>query len=49
MTDNPSNYIGLAGYGLEIVERIPLGVPATRSNRDNLKTKCEKLGQRPSR
>jgi 3,4-dihydroxy 2-butanone 4-phosphate synthase/GTP cyclohydrolase II len=44
MTNNPSKYIGLAGYGLEIVERIPLEVPPTETSRDYLKTKREKLG-----
>jgi 3,4-dihydroxy 2-butanone 4-phosphate synthase/GTP cyclohydrolase II len=44
MTNNPSKYIGLAGYGLEIVERIPLEVPPTEISRGYLKTKREKLG-----
>ncbi len=29
MTNNPSKYIALSGYGLEIVERVPLEVPPT--------------------
>jgi 3,4-dihydroxy 2-butanone 4-phosphate synthase/GTP cyclohydrolase II len=44
MTNNPSKYIGLHGYGLEIVERIPLEVPPTDSSRAYLRTKREKLG-----
>ncbi|MFL6195615.1 MAG: bifunctional 3,4-dihydroxy-2-butanone-4-phosphate synthase/GTP cyclohydrolase II [Thermoanaerobaculia bacterium] len=44
MTNNPSKYIGLHGYGLEIVERIPLEVPPTDSSREYLRTKREKLG-----
>jgi 3,4-dihydroxy 2-butanone 4-phosphate synthase/GTP cyclohydrolase II len=44
MTNNPSKYIALAGYGLEIVERVPLEVPPTELSRDYLKAKREKLG-----
>jgi 3,4-dihydroxy 2-butanone 4-phosphate synthase/GTP cyclohydrolase II len=44
MTNNPSKYIGLHGYGLEIVERHPLEVPPTDSSREYLRTKREKLG-----
>ncbi len=44
MTNNPSKYVALNGYGLEIVERIPLEVAPTDSSRDYLRTKREKLG-----
>jgi 3,4-dihydroxy 2-butanone 4-phosphate synthase / GTP cyclohydrolase II len=44
MTNNPSKYIALSGYGLEIVERVPLEVPPTDSSREYLRTKREKLG-----
>ncbi len=44
MTNNPSKYIALNGYGLEIVERVPLEVPPTETSRDYLRTKREKLG-----
>jgi len=44
MTNNPSKYIALDGYGLEIVERVPLEVPPTESSHAYLKTKREKLG-----
>ncbi len=44
MTNNPHKYIGLAGYGLEIVERIPLEVPPTETTRAYLTAKREKLG-----
>jgi len=44
MTNNPSKYVGLNGYGLEITERVPLEVPPTDSSRDYLRTKREKLG-----
>jgi 3,4-dihydroxy 2-butanone 4-phosphate synthase/GTP cyclohydrolase II len=44
MTNNPSKYIALSGYGLEIVERVPLEMPPTDSSRDYLRTKRDKLG-----
>jgi len=44
MTNNPSKFIGLQGYGLEIVERVPLIVPANENNLYYLRTKREKLG-----
>jgi 3,4-dihydroxy 2-butanone 4-phosphate synthase/GTP cyclohydrolase II len=44
MTNNPSKYIALNGYGLEIVERIPLEVPPTDNSRAYLRAKREKLG-----
>lgn len=44
MTNNPRKFIGLAGYGLEIVERVPIEVPPNGSNLKYLKTKKEKLG-----
>lgn len=44
MTNNPSKYIALDGYGLEIVERVQLEVPPTDLSRDYLRTKREKLG-----
>ncbi len=44
MTNNPSKYIALGGYGLEVVERIPLEMSPTGSNIKYLRTKKEKLG-----
>jgi 3,4-dihydroxy 2-butanone 4-phosphate synthase/GTP cyclohydrolase II len=44
LTNNPGKYIALKGYGLEIVERMPLEIPPTDANRDYLRTKREKLG-----
>ncbi|HVS01947.1 MAG TPA: bifunctional 3,4-dihydroxy-2-butanone-4-phosphate synthase/GTP cyclohydrolase II [Thermoanaerobaculia bacterium] len=44
MTNNPSKFIGLSGYGLEIVERLPLEIPPTEATRDYLRAKREKLG-----
>jgi 3,4-dihydroxy 2-butanone 4-phosphate synthase/GTP cyclohydrolase II len=44
LTNNPRKIIGLEGYGLEIVARVPIQIPATRDNLRYLKTKQEKLG-----
>lgn len=44
LTNNPRKIIGLEGYGLEIVQRIPIEIPANKSNLKYLKTKQEKLG-----
>uniref|UniRef100_A0A831U1I6 Riboflavin biosynthesis protein RibBA n=1 Tax=Geobacter metallireducens TaxID=28232 RepID=A0A831U1I6_GEOME len=44
MTNNPRKLIGLQGYGINIVERVPIEIPATDTNADYLKTKREKLG-----
>ncbi|MEO8275466.1 MAG: bifunctional 3,4-dihydroxy-2-butanone-4-phosphate synthase/GTP cyclohydrolase II [Thermoanaerobaculia bacterium] len=44
MTNNPSKYVALSGYGLEIVERVQLEVPPSDASRDYLRTKRDKLG-----
>ncbi len=44
MTNNPKKMVGLSGYGLEIVERVPLEIHATRHNERYLKAKRDKLG-----
>ncbi|HEX6203233.1 MAG TPA: bifunctional 3,4-dihydroxy-2-butanone-4-phosphate synthase/GTP cyclohydrolase II [Thermoanaerobaculia bacterium] len=44
MTNNPKKYVALAGYGLEIVERVPLEIPATDHTRAYLRAKRDKLG-----
>jgi len=44
ITNNPRKFIGLAGYGLEIVDRIPLEIPPNQANRRYLKTKKDKMG-----
>jgi 3,4-dihydroxy 2-butanone 4-phosphate synthase/GTP cyclohydrolase II len=44
MTNNPRKFIGLAGYGLEFVDRVPIEVPPNQANLKYLKTKKEKLG-----
>jgi len=44
MTNNPSKYGGLEGYGLEIVERVPLRVEPNDENISYLRAKQAKLG-----
>jgi 3,4-dihydroxy 2-butanone 4-phosphate synthase/GTP cyclohydrolase II len=44
LTNNPRKVIGLKGYGLEIVERVPLVLPSTKHNVRYLETKKKKLG-----
>jgi 3,4-dihydroxy 2-butanone 4-phosphate synthase/GTP cyclohydrolase II len=44
MTNNPTKIAGLEGYGLEVVEHVPLITPPTEYNRRYLRTKAEKLG-----
>jgi 3,4-dihydroxy 2-butanone 4-phosphate synthase/GTP cyclohydrolase II len=44
MTNNMGKYVALEGYGLEIVERVPLELPPHEDNRDYLRTKKTKMG-----
>jgi 3,4-dihydroxy 2-butanone 4-phosphate synthase / GTP cyclohydrolase II len=45
LTNNPRKFIGLEGYGLSVVESLPLEIaPASESVRKYLRTKKEKLG-----
>jgi len=44
MTNNPKKIAGLEGYGLKVVERVPIEVPPHRENIRYLKTKRDKLG-----
>ncbi len=44
MTNNPKKLVGLQGFGLEMVERVPLVAPARDENRRYLETKQEKMG-----
>ncbi|MFH1093572.1 MAG: bifunctional 3,4-dihydroxy-2-butanone-4-phosphate synthase/GTP cyclohydrolase II [Candidatus Omnitrophota bacterium] len=44
LTNNPHKIIGLEGYGLKIVERIPIEIEPSSVNRKYLKTKRDKLG-----
>ena len=44
MTNNPKKIIGLEGYGLEMVERVPIESKPRPENMKYLMTKCQKLG-----
>jgi len=44
LTNNPKKVVGLSGYGLEIVERVPLEIQPNRHNERYLKAKRDKLG-----
>jgi len=44
LTNNPKKVVGLEGYGLEVVETVPIVVPPTPYNRDYLEAKQKKLG-----
>lgn len=44
LTNNPKKLVGLEGYGLEIVEQVPIRIPANPHNARYLKTKREKMG-----
>lgn len=44
MTNNPAKRVGLQGYGLEMVERVPIEVPTYPENVDYMKTKRDKMG-----
>jgi 3,4-dihydroxy 2-butanone 4-phosphate synthase/GTP cyclohydrolase II len=44
LTNNPKKIIGLEGYGLEVVERVPIEMTPTRRNRAYLVTKRDKMG-----
>ena len=44
MTNNPSKYGGLEGFGLDIVERVPIEISPNPENLQYLQTKRERLG-----
>jgi 3,4-dihydroxy 2-butanone 4-phosphate synthase/GTP cyclohydrolase II len=44
LTNNPKKVIGLGGYGLEIVERVPVEICENECNKDYLITKKNKMG-----
>ncbi|GEA15099.1 riboflavin biosynthesis protein RibBA [Moorella sp. E308F] len=44
LTNNPKKIAGLEGYGLKVVERVPIEMCPNRVNRRYLKTKKEKMG-----
>jgi 3,4-dihydroxy 2-butanone 4-phosphate synthase/GTP cyclohydrolase II len=46
LTNNPKKISGLEGFGLEVIEQVPIEVPANLENRRYLEAKREKLGHR---
>jgi 3,4-dihydroxy 2-butanone 4-phosphate synthase/GTP cyclohydrolase II len=44
MTNNPKKVVGLAGYGMEIIEQVPVKVKPNRHNKRYLETKRRKMG-----
>ncbi len=44
MSNNPTKRAGLIGYGLEVVENVPIEVPSNQHNESYLKTKRDKMG-----
>ncbi len=44
LTNNPKKIVGLEGYGLEVVARVPLEIVPTRRNQAYLATKRDKMG-----
>ena len=44
ISNNPQKRVGLLGYGLEIVEQVPIEIPANVHNEKYLKTKRDKMG-----
>jgi 3,4-dihydroxy 2-butanone 4-phosphate synthase/GTP cyclohydrolase II len=46
LTNNPKKIAGLHGYGLEVVDQMPLSTPPNSNNLKYLRTKRDKLGHR---
>ncbi|MEM9236716.1 MAG: GTP cyclohydrolase II, partial [Verrucomicrobiota bacterium] len=44
MTNNPKKVVGLEGYGLEIVEQLPISLPSNPHNERYLETKRDRMG-----
>ena len=44
ITNNPGKRAGIEGYGLRIVERVPLEIKPNENNLEYLRTKKKKLG-----
>ena len=44
LTNNPKKIVGIEGYGLQVVERVPIEIPPTETNMRYLMTKRQKMG-----
>jgi len=44
MTNNPKKIVGLQGYGIEIVKRVPIEIDPNENNFRYMKTKQDKMG-----
>ncbi len=44
LTNNPKKLVGVSAYGLQVIERVPIQVPANEQSRRYLKTKRDRLG-----
>jgi len=44
LTNNPKKIVGLEGYGLEVVEQLPIAVEPNPHNQNYLETKKSKMG-----
>jgi 3,4-dihydroxy 2-butanone 4-phosphate synthase / GTP cyclohydrolase II len=44
LTNNPKKIVGLEGYGIEVVERFPLEMPASKENKEYLMCKRDRMG-----
>jgi len=44
LTNNPKKIIGLEGYGIEVVDRFPIEMPANEENKNYLLCKRDRMG-----
>jgi 3,4-dihydroxy 2-butanone 4-phosphate synthase/GTP cyclohydrolase II len=44
LTNNPAKIVGLSGYGLEVVDRVPIEIFPNKDNYDYLESKKSKMG-----
>jgi 3,4-dihydroxy 2-butanone 4-phosphate synthase/GTP cyclohydrolase II len=44
LTNNPKKIVGLEGYGIEVVERLPLEMPANKESKEYLMCKRDRMG-----
>ena len=44
LTNNPKKIVGLNGFGLEVIDRVPMSINITKENKNYVKAKQEKFG-----